>query len=682
MDDFRSPSFDSGKKPVLNESLRATLLQLDNENRMNGIIDLLTGLDGARQDFESALWAAYAFNNLDTYESYLEAEKWLKGVETDGAHSGIWHYRYSIALAYQGKFDEALAASEKGTQVEPLYPWGWLQLARMQYHAGRTGDARYSVAVGLKLAPGDYEFLTLKDAIENGADSESILGHFISVSDDTGSARSERMARLTHEKRQYESKQARKTLIGRLNQYHLEKAFSKIVDEILAVPEAGRGYELTVRLARAFNNLGEYARAAETLKSVESQSENDPGWHFHLGAAYYYLGRKAQAKTEFERVLELDPEDGDAWQYLDWCCQATDEKSPLLASASLPSPASGPDETPSGTEQPELYSEAELAAVENYITDTFGEYDFIFHELYSPDIHVDIAIINPSVRRPFYTLVTIGMGAHRMTMPSSLRDKKLDRAEMLICLPSSWDIQNDEEKWYWPLRWLKIMARLPIANHTWLGWGHTVPNDKAFADNTKLSAMMLINPGLFFMDREPVACTLPGGDTVHFYQMVPLFDDELDYKQSHDANKLIALLDEDAIIVDIHRHSVCSFAERKDWAVKPDDIRQLLTGWEGPEGCLATDRIMVDGCKVGYMYREEPDDGMPDSGWRFTAGDESAEYMTDPDRAGIYALNTVCNVDPDIIPLLNSPYGTAFYRDETGQFRPIPLEPDETDPLH
>ena len=33
-------------------------------------------------------------------------------------------------------------------------------------------------------------------------------------------------------------------------------------------------------------------------------------------------------------------------------------------------------------------------------------------------------------------------------------------------------------------------------------------------------------------------------------------------------------------------------------------------------------------CKVGYCYREKPD-GDWDSGWRFTAGDESEEYMDD-----------------------------------------------------
>lgn len=88
--------------------------------------------------------------------------------------------------------------------------------------------------------------------------------------------------------------------------------------------------------------------------------------------------------------------------------------------------------------------------------------------------------------------------------------------------------------------------------------------------------------------------------------------------------------------------------------MKAEDVKSLLPDWKGADGCIATNRITVEGRKVGYCYREEPDGGW-DSGWRFTAGDESDEYMDDPNNAGIYKLNTICNDDPDIIPLLNTP---------------------------
>ena len=115
----------------------------------------------------------------------------------------------------------------------------------------------------------------------------------------------------------------------------------------------------------------------------------------------------------------------------------------------------------------------------------------------------------------------------------------------------------------------------------------------------------------------------------------------------------------------------------RDYHVKAEDVKSLLPDWKGADGCIATNRITVEGYKVGYCYREKPD-GDWDSGWRFTAGDESEEYMDDPNNAGIYKLNTICNDDPDIIPLLNTPTPCAFERDENGVFQQIKdWKPDE-----
>ena len=120
----------------------------------------------------------------------------------------------------------------------------------------------------------------------------------------------------------------------------------------------------------------------------------------------------------------------------------------------------------------------------------------------------------------------------------------------------------------------------------------------------------------------------------------------------------------------------------RDYHVKAEDVKHLLPDWEGADGCIATNRITVEGRKVGYCCREEPD-GDWDSGWRFTAGDESEAYMDDPNNAGIYKLNTICNDDPDIIPMLNTPAPCAYERGENGVFQQIKdwkPEQDKEDP--
>ncbi|MCW3848346.1 DUF2185 domain-containing protein [Sphingomonas sp. LB-2] len=112
----------------------------------------------------------------------------------------------------------------------------------------------------------------------------------------------------------------------------------------------------------------------------------------------------------------------------------------------------------------------------------------------------------------------------------------------------------------------------------------------------------------------------------------------------------------------------------KTFAISGDQIRPLATG---RGGCIATDRITVEGRGVGYMYRGVPDNNL-DSGWRFMGGDEDEAYMDEPSNHAIYDVNTIANYSPAIIPFLDAPIGSAFFRDgET--YVPDPLgAPDDS----
>ena len=189
---------------------------------------------------------------------------------------------------------------------------------------------------------------------------------------------------------------------------------------------------------------------------------------------------------------------------------------------------------------PEVYTEEEMEAVEGHIQQYFGKVENVFHELVSPDIHVDICMVPPTEERDYCTLVTMGMGAHRMNVPEELVEYKLERAELAIALPADWKLDQEsmkDEKWYWPIRLLKSLARLPIASDTWLGFGHTMDHKENFAENTKLCAAILTGPQSTEEGGE--VCTLPGGEEVNFYQVIPLYEDELDYKLEHDTDALL-----------------------------------------------------------------------------------------------------------------------------------------------
>jgi hypothetical protein len=112
----------------------------------------------------------------------------------------------------------------------------------------------------------------------------------------------------------------------------------------------------------------------------------------------------------------------------------------------------------------------------------------------------------------------------------------------------------------------------------------------------------------------------------------------------------------------------------KKFRLSAAQIRPLA---EGYGGCIATDQITVQGRPVGYMYREEPRRDH-DSGWCFTAGDESEGYMNTAENLEIYDINTIANYDPEIIPFLDAPPGSAFARNpKTGHFEEVAFEPTE-----
>jgi len=85
----------------------------------------------------------------------------------------------------------------------------------------------------------------------------------------------------------------------------------------------------------------------------------------------------------------------------------------------------------------------------------------------------------------------------------------------------------------------------------------------------------------------------------------------------------------------------------------------------------------MQGYPVGYMYREAGDTG-GDSGWRFFSGTESEEFSLDAANFQIYDVNTIANYDPEIIPLLDAPTGSAFARESpSGPFVAVDFPSEE-----
>lgn len=122
------------------------------------------------------------------------------------------------------------------------------------------------------------------------------------------------------------------------------------------------------------------------------------------------------------------------------------------------------------------------ALVEAHVNRHLGQVQMVFHELISDKVHLDVHFIPPTPERPFHTLVTSGMSERPMTVPAGAEEFR--HAELLICLPATWKLRSEEngedplrdERHYWPIRWLKTLARLPHEHRTWIGPLHAIPN--------------------------------------------------------------------------------------------------------------------------------------------------------------------------------------------------------------
>lgn len=205
-----------------------------------------------------------------------------------------------------------------------------------------------------------------------------------------------------------------------------------------------------------------------------------------------------------------------------------------------------------------LYSEKELDEYETFIKNHFGDYSEVFHEIVSPDIHLDIIFVPPTEQSPFYKMITMGVGAYAMHVPEKWKQYELEHMELVLYLPKEWNIKSSDEKDYWPLRYMKILGRLPIDCKTWLGEYHTVQaneDQSSFAENTELNAFILLR-GLD-LNYELLDLRLSSGKKINFYQMYPIYQEELEYKKQHSADELIDLFanEEGFPVLDIKRRN-------------------------------------------------------------------------------------------------------------------------------
>ncbi|MFD4675534.1 suppressor of fused domain protein [Lentzea sp. NPDC058450] len=176
-------------------------------------------------------------------------------------------------------------------------------------------------------------------------------------------------------------------------------------------------------------------------------------------------------------------------------------------------------------------------AIERHVEEHFGPIEFVFHAVPSTGVHVLVA--GPTEERPFRTLVTEGMSDRPMKVPDGVSPF----AELLLCLPVDWPIEDLAADDSWPVHLIKYLAAFPHENDTWLGAWHLLPNgDPAvpYAPNTPFAGMV-ITPVL----RTSAAGREIDGDQakIDLLAVIPLHPAEIRLKAEQGASALIAAFD-------------------------------------------------------------------------------------------------------------------------------------------
>jgi len=140
-------------------------------------------------------------------------------------------------------------------------------------------------------------------------------------------------------------------------------------------------------------------------------------------------------------------------------------------------------------------------------------------------------------------LVTSGMSARPMTVPPGGGEFRF--AELVVYLPIDWPLDDQalrQPKNFWPIDWLRRIARYPHENHTWLGGRSAViangePPAPLGPDVRFTCWLVMAEPPDFGrMQRSD-------GEWVTFYGLYPLYTEERDLEKQHGTQYIIELFE-------------------------------------------------------------------------------------------------------------------------------------------
>lgn len=93
--------------------------------------------------------------------------------------------------------------------------------------------------------------------------------------------------------------------------------------------------------------------------------------------------------------------------------------------------------------------------------------------------------------------------------------------------------------------------------------------------------------------------------------------------------------------------------------------REWAALFDTSQKCLITKKALEEE-RIGYMYRQAPEEDFSDCGWRFLTGDETEDYVKEPDHILIRTFSEICNIAPSVRAYFYAGYGMQYVRTKEG----------------
>jgi hypothetical protein len=146
-------------------------------------------------------------------------------------------------------------------------------------------------------------------------------------------------------------------------------------------------------------------------------------------------------------------------------------------------------------------------------------------------------LITPKNKNGNKILIATGLSEFQMNVHEKHIGEEFN--ELYFYLPSYWDLNDTENtSMNWVFIWLEKLKKHVISKNSWFGNGHTIATGKSLvplSDKMLQNHFILAHP--MELSKELASIKLED-KTIHFLAVIPIFEDEMDYKQGKGTAKL------------------------------------------------------------------------------------------------------------------------------------------------